>query len=349
LEIPENKAETLDFARGLSVSEKPGREFWSKGASGGLVSTIASQGFAMLFMIPVVGFFILRQVAGASALVSGLVAGLVGALILMFGIGLLVRVNRANYKPGALLKDETDSRYRVRVVIPKKRQTVRVMRWVDAAVQGAVKGEVSEEEPVRAEDLETIAGGFDPIIVRPWFGIKRDRKYVWTAVIMGFVTGGAIMLLLRVMYGSWGDLWHSMSFMGYALTGAAIFGGLVCAEFLWPVYMRLVPGRLDLFWYGFLGSGKAEVETHDLKREGVCMDFGSYMMALEPERGLGEPLPELVKSEKWPHHQLLPDDYQPRYVSVTLVRGRRELAERVVQAARTEEETPPVSETELGG
>ena len=137
--------------------------------------------------------------------------------------------------------------------------------------------------------------------------------------------------------------------MGYALTGAGIVGGLMCAEFVWPVYLRLVPGRIDIFRYGFLGSGEPEVETHDLKKQGVCMDFGSYTMVLEPEREVGEPLPALVKAKKWPHGQVLPDDYQPRYVSVALVVGRREIAERVIQAARTAEETPPVSETSLTG
>ena len=93
----------------------------------------------------------------------------------------------------------------------------------------------------------------------------------------------------------------------------------------------------------------AVVEAHDLKREGVCMDFGTYMVALEPEREIGTPLPELTTAGKWPHNRMLPDKYRPKYLSVALVPGRREFAQRVIQAARTEEETPPVGETSLTG
>lgn len=45
----------------------------------------------------------------------------------------------------------------------------------------------------------------------------------------------------------------------------------------------------------------------------------------------------------------MPEAYRPKYVSLALVIGRREIAVRVIQAARTSEPTPPVSETELGG
>lgn len=227
-------SETPDYALGLFVCAKPGHEFASVGSSGVLVSLIATQGFAMLFLIPVVGFFALRNLAGASALVAGIGAG----------------------------------------------------------------------------------------------------------VLMG---------LLSLLLGGWGGVLKATGFMGYALTGAGMVGGLVSAELIWPVYLRIVPGRLDIFRYGFLGSGKPEVETHDLKVQGVCMDFGTYTMALEPERPVGERLPKLERGKRWPYGQVLPSDFQPRYLCLALVVGRLEIAQRVIQAARTDEATPVVSETELMG
>ncbi len=326
---------------------KPGHEFASVGSSGVLVSLIATQGFAMLFLIPVVGFFALRNLAGASALVAGIGAGVLGLPILVGGIWLLRRVSAAGYKQGSYLTDETDSRFRVRAVIPKRRQTTRLMRWAELAVRGEAREESGTL--VDAASLGSVRGGFDPIIVRPWFGCMRGRGYWATAVVMGFASAGLLLGLLSLLLGGWGGVFRATGFMGYALTGAGMVGGLVSAELIWPVYLRIVPGRLDIFRYGFLGSGKPEVETHDLKAQGVCMDFGTYTMALEPERPIGERLPKLERGKRWPYGQVLPSDFQPRYLCLAMVVGRLEIAQRVIQAARTDEATPLVSETELMG
>lgn len=341
----ETTPESHDFARGLFVCEKPGAEFASAGSAAGIVPFVMTQGFATLFLIPVIVFFSLRNVAGVSMLAAGLFAGFVGALVIGGGIVVLVRANQSAYKGGAFVKNQTDSRFRVRAVIPKKRQTTRLMRWAETAIHA----EVREHEPVSRDDLESVLGGFDPIIVRPWFGVQRDKKFWWTAVLCGFACAALMLGGLTLIMGGWSGVVQNSGFLGYAMTGAGMVSGVVCAELIWPVYVRLVPGRLDLFSYGFLGSGEALVETHDLKRQGVCVDFGSYTIALEPERPIGEPLPAMVRAKKWPHGQTMPEDYRPKYVSMALVLGRREIAERVIQAARTGEPTPPVNETELGG
>lgn len=345
MSVEHESSEQPDFARGLFVCEKPGAEFASAGGSSGIVSFVLTQGFATLFLIPVVVFFGLRNVAGAPTWVAGVFAGILGAMVLGVGIVVLMRANRSAYKGGTFVKNETDSRYRVRAVIPKKRQTMRVMRWAETAIHA----ETREDEPVSRDDLESVLGGFDPIIVRPWFGVQRDRKFWLTAVVCGFAGAGVLLGGLTLIMGGWSGVMKNSGFLGYAMTGAGMVSGVVSAELIWPKYLRVVPGRLDLFSYGFLGSGEAMVETHDLKRQGVCVDFGSYTIALEPERPVGEPLPAMVRGKKWPYGQAMPDEYRPTYVCLALVIGRREVAERVIQAARTSEPTPPVSETGLGG
>ncbi len=329
------------------MCERPGHEFASVGSSGALVSLVMTQGFAMLFLVPVVVFYGLRNLAGVAVFYAGLVSGVLGVVIVILGVVMLRSVNRSSggAKGGGFFRNESDSRFRVRAVIPPKRRSARVMRWVEAAVHA----EVRDEEPVRADELESVRGGFDPIIVRPWFGIKRGRAFWWTAVVCGLVCSLGMLQLLSLIMGGWGTMLKNSGLLGYAMTGAGMVSGLLCAELIWPVYMRLVPGRLDLFRYGFLGSGEPEVETHDLKAQGVCVDFGSYTIALEPERPVGEGLPALVQAKRWPHGQTLPEGSVPRYVCVAMVVGRRELAQRVIQAARTDEVTPGVSETELMG
>ena len=139
-----------------------------------------------------------------------------------------------------------------------------------------------------------------------------------------------------------------MSFLGYPAMGLIMVGGIVAAELMWPVYVRLVPGQLDVFRYGFLGSGKPVVESFDLRKVGVCVDFGGYVIGIEPERAVGEPMPELVQKKRWPNGQAFPEGYQPMYFIVGLLRSRREFAQRLVQAARTDGPTPPVSMERLG-
>ena len=75
----------IDFDLGLSVSDKVGHEFAGVGSSGTLVSLVITQGFAMLFLIPVVAYFALRNLAGASALIAGLGSGVLGAAVLAHG------------------------------------------------------------------------------------------------------------------------------------------------------------------------------------------------------------------------------------------------------------------------
>ena len=328
------------------MCEKPGHEFAAMSSSGVLVHFVISQGFvAVLFLGPVVVYHIMLRVVGASQVIAGMSAWLVGMVAVGVTVMMMRGINRSNYTGGGYFKNESDSRYRVRAVIPKKRRTTRVMRWLEAVVQA----EFGEEEPVRSEDLDSELGGFEPIIVRPWFGIKRRKPFWWTAVISGLLCSAGLLQLFSILVGGWGTMLKNMGLLSYATVGTGIVSGLVIAELIWPVYLRLVPGRLDIFRYGFLGSGAPEVETHDLKRAGVCMDFGSYTIAVEPEREIGQPLPALVQSKKWPHGQTLPPGFEPLYVCIALVIGRREIAERVIQAARTSEATPAVSETELGG
>ena len=309
-----------------------------------MVHLVISQGFALLFLGPVVAHHIMLRVVGTSSLVAGAIAGFVGVVTMGGAVIMMRRVNQSNYTGGGYFKNESDSRFRVRAVIPKKRRTNRVMHWLESTLDA----EFGEDEPVRTEDLDSELGGFEPIVVRPWFGIKRDKAFWWTAAVGGVLCAAGLLQFFSLLMGGWGAMLRNMGLFSYAIIGTRIVSGLAAAELIWPVYLRLVPGRLDIFRYGLLGAGAPEVETHDLKRAGVCMDFGTYTIVIEPEREVGQPLPALVQSKKWPHGQTLPPGFVPRYVCIALVIGRREIAERVIHAARTNEATPVVSETKLG-
>jgi len=340
----EKSDENADFERGLFVCEKPGIEFAGAGKAGLGIGLIGTQVFSMMFLVPVVGFFVLRNQLGMSSLVSGVFAGVVSVGLVVLGIWFLLKINKGNRKGGGYFKNESDSRFRVRAVVPKKKQETAMMRWVQLAVGGGV----GDGEPIGEDELMMVRGGFEPMVVRPWFGVKRDRRYWWTFVVMMIVVAASAVYGLSIVLGGWGALLNSVGFMGYALTGLAMVGGAMCAELIWPVYVRLVPGQLYIFRYGFLGSGEPTVDSFDLHTIGLCVDFGGYIVSLEPARLFGEPLPAMVMGKRWPNAQSFPDDYQPSYFTVAMMRGRRAFAQRLVQAARTDEPTPPVSMDRLG-
>ncbi len=338
-----------DFDRGLFVCEKPGLEFSSAERSGLLVQLVTTQAFATLFLIPAAVFFILRNLAGASTLLTILATVLVAIPLLILGIITLTRLNTNTKKTGAYLKSETDSRYRIRAVIPSKRQSTGVRQWAEATL-GTKPPEYTP--PLSPDELGFIQGGFEPLIIRPWFGVKHAKAYQRTAIICGITCVGALLYIFQLFSGGWGPMFQTMGFLGYAAAGFAMLSGVVCAELIFPTYIRLAPGRLDIFRYGFLGSGQPEVTTYDLRRIGLCVDFGSFTIALEPPRPPGEPLPEFVVRKNSGVHAKIkvhPEGHTPDYFCLALTPNRIEHCQRLIQAARTNEPTPDLPDNQLLG
>ncbi len=342
----EKTDENIDFDRGLFVCEKPGHEFVGAAAAGTTIGLIGTQVFAMMFLVPVLGFFVLRNLLGVSAVAAGIFAGVVSIGVVVFGIMFLLKINKVNRKQGqgTFFKNESDSRYRVRAVIPNKKQDAGIVKWVQLASEGGV----GDDDMVSEDELESIRGGFEPMVVQPWFGTRRDRKFWWTFAVMSVVIGAGFLYGVSFIFGGWRGLAQSMGFMGYATMGLAMVGGVISAELIWPIYFRLVPGQLDIFRYSFLGFGTPKVERIDLRAVGVCVDFGGYIVAIEPARPVGEPIPALVQAKRWPNGQAFPEGYKPMYFSVALLPSRRLFAQRLIQAARTDEPTPRISMTQLG-
>ncbi len=338
---PGIEAETPDFDAGLHVSEKPGAEFACARSPVPMAQLILPQSMGIVMLIPVAGFFLLRDMLGMTGWGAGVIAGLVAAGLVFPAIALLMRVSGGPARHEHGFEKHTDTRYRVRAIIPRRRRDALLMRWAGLAM-GA------PETPINADELGMIRGGFEPIVCRPWLGIVRDRRYAWTAVGVGLLTLLTLVFAMSLLLGGWRGVLRFSSFAGYGVVCSAIVGGVLGAELLWPAYLRLAPGRLDIFRYGLLGSGDARVERFDLRQRGVCVDFGKYRVSLEPARPAGEGLPALVRGKRWPHAMVLPEGFDPVYLSVAMVPGRREFAQRLIQAARTDEAAGELSITGLG-
>lgn len=338
---------TPDYERGLFLSSKVGHEFNAISRSGILAQMVLSQGFAVLFIIPIVLFYCVRNLLGGPFYLAITIAGIAGVAIITGGIIAMVRIG-GNGNAGLGIKGSTDSRYRIRASIPKRRQNPGFRQWAEVTLNVKPK-EPEEIEHLDADDLEAERGGFEPIIVRPWFGIRRGSHYAVAVVICGIVGVVTLLYLMQFLVGGWGEMFKSSGLLMYAAFGFGLISGGLCAELIYPIYIRIVPGRLDVFRYGFLGSGKPEVKAYDLRTIGLCVDFGSFSVALEPPRPPGEPLPDLITMKKWPNHKVFPEEYRPDYFTLALSPGRMEHCQRLIQAARTTEPTPDLPDDELIG
>lgn len=336
---PANEPSPPDFARGLFIAGRPGPEFASVRHA-----RIVAHGVAGMLFLPIIGLAYLLHLAlvgmvGVPFIVSAVLCVVLGGAGFVLAIAHNVRLGDRSGWDAFHKQSNTDTRYRLRAVIPQNRRTQRLSTWAMLAT-----GLEQDQYPASADELAPITGGFEPIIIRPWLGVRRDQSYwrtVWLAGT-GVVLGIIVFALIR---GSLLPLLDSFRLWGYM--ALILIAGFGLAEFLFPVYLRLAPGRLDIFRYGVLGLGRPTVTTFDLRRVGLCVNFGASMAAIEPPREPGTPLPPLVLSRKWPHFQEHALGQTPEYLCVALCPGRTEFCQRLIQAARTDEPTPPLPEDRL--
>lgn len=339
----ENSVETAtpDFDRGLFIAKKSGSELASLRRARLLAPTIGG----MLFL-PVIGLAYLFRLtllaAGTAEGIATALAAVVGGVGLGFVFAGTLRSRPGRSEWTSFCKvSNTDTRYRVRAVIPPARRTPALAGWVGAAGFASTPSDRPSE---RAEDLSPVAGGFEPVIVRPWLGVSRPPVY-WRTVWGLIAMLAACLIGVVFANGTAATLLEGPRVWGYA----ALIGGisLSVAESIWPVYLRLSPGRFDVFRYGPLGSGTPRVTSYDLRKAGVCVDFGPSIITIEPPRPPGEPAAKLVLSKKWPHFQEHAAGSRPEYISVALCPGRSAFCQQVIQAARTAEPTPPLPDDRL--
>lgn len=333
--------QTPDFRREVSISDRAGAEFF------GVKLFNPSQmlvGFGPQIGIALVG--VLYVVIGS------FVALPMWGLYVVFPVGLIVGLLLlARFKPtrqpdhglSSAFASGTDPRYRLRLVTPQLVDPSTAMPWLRPALANDTNPDESE--------LDYHAGGFEPIVVRAWLCVTRDRWYAITLVVALVLAAAIAWLFSRLLGAGNGPalaLGVSLAFFGIVIVIAII--AMLAAEAVWPAYLRLAPGRLDVFRYPLFGRGRPSVKTYDLRRVGLCVHLGVWAVALEPERPFeGEGPPEMTRSKTWPYNKVRLPQHQPETLSLGLIPRRREFVCKLFQAARTDEPTPPLPEHELTG
>lgn len=167
---------------------------------------------------------------------------------------------------------------------------------------------------------------FEPVIVR----VARAREgtgrtlakmlIMWGVLVGALYVGLFIASMFRTGPAAQTVLWWSFVF------SAGAIGPLVFLLF-WPTYVRIVPERLDVLRYSFLGRRAVETRSIDLRRAKV-----------------------LVRA---PRHALviLPGDDRGEWFCASGICGTREgeFEAAILNAARSDEPSPPLPDGELIG
>lgn len=129
---------------------------------------------------------------------------------------------------------------------------------------------------------------FEPVIVRVVVASKPSRAFVWTWVVSGVLAVVGVLAMFRYVLSGVGpgtSPWTSFMYFYFAFGASA---GSLIATFVFPTYLRITPGRLDVFKFPALGRGRPEVSTFDLKRLNVTLLLNQSSIVLEssPDAGM---------------------------------------------------------------
>jgi hypothetical protein len=125
---------------------------------------------------------------------------------------------------------------------------------------------------------------FEPVIVRVVVASKPSRAFVWTWVVSGVLSLVGVVAMFKYGLSGLGPGASPLtSFMYFYFAFGASAGSLI-ATFVFPTYLRIAPGRLDVFRFPAMGRGRPEVSTFDLRRLKVTVMLGSSSIVLQPPR-----------------------------------------------------------------
>lgn len=172
----------------------------------------------------------------------------------------------------------------------------------DPSVRLRLVGAPKSTAPIMA-GVEDAA--FEPVILRSIFPLsfateqspgvpdtrKRRRKNHYKTRSAGPASARAIQTTCAILGAAAALALHFLALRGVmegmahfeVMAGAAV--GMGVGAFLSPAYLRVAPGVLDVFHFGFLGHGTPDVQRFDLRAASVLadQDFG-YVTINDPTR-----------------------------------------------------------------
>ncbi|MFI4873104.1 MAG: hypothetical protein ACIARQ_14925, partial [Phycisphaerales bacterium JB061] len=138
-----------------------------------------------------------------------------------------------------------------------------------------------------------------------------------------------------------------LPFSIWFVLGMGCVGAISLPEFVYPTYLRIIPGRLDVIRAPIVGDSLKIIQRFDLREPSISI-IGPVVF-IETSRPRGAPPPKRMESPKWPNHLIYPPDFKPEAVSLHLSPTRQKLLRAIVRAAITEAPTPSITDDKLLG
>lgn len=172
-----------------------------------------------------------------------------------------------------------------------------------------------------ASQFEQLSGEpFEPRVFQIHLAMPEQRKTAyWLYAVLSCVVFAMLYWVERLLGVRYTvgpvKFWAAMSFAALPLA------------WMWPVYLRIAPGRLDVFKYGFLGRGAPRVKKFDVRVDRVMLDVRSNTI-----RVVGA------------------DEKQSSIINLGMLCPQKvEIARAVIEAAISEHPTPPLPDDALVG
>lgn len=197
------------------------------------------------------------------------VAGLTGRDTAIVGLGLLVLTL------GVLVASAARDRVR-----PAPRPKFPAVSDPAARVRVVAKTKLLERLLSRPIDASS---GFEPSIFRITFAVEpRYRSTLKVVTLVGVCMAGII--LLEELLAGQGVIAATPAYLGIVI-------GRFSRAFIWPTYLRVSPGRLDVLQYAFLGIGRPRVRTYDLRTSRVALHVHGHLAVFPRNADTGELFP----------------------------------------------------------
>lgn len=201
--------------------------------------------------------------------------------------------------------------------------------------------------PRRAMELWRSIGegrfGFEPEVARVPLAVRLDpgaRRLAWLGGVLGCLTAVLVELLFRRPLAE-------LSVTMWFIMGMSALGAVGLPEFVFPTYVRVIPGRLDVIRAPIVCPGMRTVLSIDLRTRPLFIAGGTIFA--EPMREPGTPLPPKVWGKKWHQGMVHSPESNPEAVSLTLTHERHRILRAVLWGATTEAPTPDVPGDRLIG
>lgn len=227
--------------------------------SGGVFTgaSIGTEGLLLALLFSMMAIF--AFVGGAVGAWNMLIVIIVGLLLL--AITLIWRgSNHRLADPNFVYPVCSDPRYRLRVVGRRRRL------------------ELLRQCPIQ------LGSTFEPEIFRITFAVE-PKYHAGRKMILLFLMGLLVVVMAEFIWG----------IMPRGIEYATIMGPLCFARFarafIWPTYLRVVPGRLDVLQYRFLGAGPPRVRSYGLRTSRICIHVNNSLAVFPPDATDGELFP----------------------------------------------------------